>query len=715
MSHATPSDSRGSLVSALTLKRPWLAALVVAVSFGVFWWWLHSTTEARLKDGIAEDLQTILKAEVAALDVWIDSQQRIARLMAADPEVKATVSELVRLAENEGPNSSALKNSQAMVNLRRHLNPVTDAYGFACFVISDRQHRIIGCKRDYPLGQGMPKTASGFLDRVLTGEAAISKPIYLPEGLQQADFTHHPVMSVSAPVSDEDGRGLAVLTFSIRPELDFTRILSLAQAGNTGETYAFDERGLLISRSRFEDQLARIKLIPPEANGLSILSVDLRDPGGNLLEGFSTQQDRKKLPLMRPVKAGIAGESGIDVEGFRDYRGVPVVGAWTWLPQHGFGVVTQMDTTEAYQALHPLRRTILLLVGLLALSLVGVLTSSYWIAQLRRRMRHAVLEARKLGQYTLQKKIGAGGMGEVYRAEHALLRRPTAIKLLSPDRNSERNIARFEREVQLTCQLTHPNTIVIYDFGRTPEGVFYYAMEYLDGIPLDRLIRKHGPQSPARVIHILRQMCASLREAHEYQLIHRDVKPANVILCQRGGEADVVKVLDFGLIKDLNSGDSQLTEDGAIAGTPHYLAPEAILRPQEVDGRTDLYAVGAVGYFLLTGEPVFDGDRWMTICSRHVNDVPQPPSDRLGQSLPEDLESVILKCLAKQPEDRYQSADEMLQALEACVHAPDWNGRTAQTWWEAEVNLHVRLPAEDSFDPDAETAVHSVVLDVGGR
>jgi serine/threonine-protein kinase len=303
-------------------------------------------------------------------------------------------------------------------------------------------------------------------------------------------------------------------------------------------------------------------------------------------------------------------------------------------------------------------------------------------------LRTQVVEARQLGQYLLREKIGEGGMGEVHRAQHALLRRPTAIKLLPPEKAGAKTISRFEREVQLTAKLTHPNTVAIYDFGRTPEGIFYYAMELLEGIDLERLIGDYGPQPPARVIHILTQVCNSLSEAHAIGLVHRDVKPANVILCERGLVSDVAKVVDFGLVKDVG-GLSGQQDDGQsnvdiIVGTPLYMAPEAIRSPDEVDGRSDLYAVGAVAYFLLSGSPVFTGKTVMEVCAQHLHSAPVPPSQVLGRPLPQDLERVVLKCLEKSAEERPSSADALRRSLEAC-DVPAWTSEQAQRWWREHV------------------------------
>jgi serine/threonine-protein kinase len=291
--------------------------------------------------------------------------------------------------------------------------------------------------------------------------------------------------------------------------------------------------------------------------------------------------------------------------------------------------------------------------------------------------------ARQLGQYTLEQRIGSGSMGEIYRARHAMLRRPTAIKLMS-DGGSELALRRFEKEVQLTARLTHPNTICIYDYGRTPEGRFYYAMELLDGMTLEQLVLHAGPQPAGRVIHILLQICGALREAHGVGLIHRDIKPANVYLCSRGGSLDVVKVLDFGLVREFrNPANVTLSSVDAIAGTPLYLSPEAIVTPAEVDGRADIYALGAVGYFLLCGEPPFAGRTLAELCGHHLHSTPVAPSLRLGAPVPDDLERVVLGCLAKEAAARPQTAAALAEQLRRCSAAGSWSEEDAELWWQS--------------------------------
>jgi predicted Ser/Thr protein kinase len=295
-----------------------------------------------------------------------------------------------------------------------------------------------------------------------------------------------------------------------------------------------------------------------------------------------------------------------------------------------------------------------------------------------------IQKAQRLGQYTIERLVGEGGMGAVYVARHARLRRPTALKLLLPERTGPESIARFEREVQLTSQLTHPNTVAVYDYGKSADGVFYYVMEYIDGLSLAELVEKHGRQPPGRVIHILAQAADALVEAHSIGLIHRDVKPANILLCERAGSSDVVKLLDFGLVKDVRpDADLSLTQANAITGTPLYLAPETIVDPAAVDHRVDVYALGAVGYCLLTGAPPFQGQSTVEVCGHHLHTVPASPSARIGEPLSPALDALVLRCLAKRPEDRPQSARELRDALRECAAACRWSSDDARAFWQA--------------------------------
>ena len=352
---------------------------------------------------------------------------------------------------------------------------------------------------------------------------------------------------------------------------------------------------------------------------------------------------------------------------------------------------------------------VLVLGVLLSVLLAGIVTALNTIIRLRRRIGAAL----KLGQYTLEEKLGEGGMGVVYRATHAMLRRPTAIKLLLPDRAGKEALTRFEREVRRTAMLTHPNTVTVFDYGRTTDGLFYYAMELLEGASLDEVVKVDGPQPEERVIHLLEQAAASLAEAHDAGLIHRDVKPGNILVVDRGGISDLVKVVDFGLVKDVGTLDgggatseTALTMANAITGTPLYIAPETLTAPDTIDARADIYALGAVGYWLLTGTHVFGGTSIFEVCAHHLHSVPDPPSIRLGAPVSADLESVLLACLAKRPEERPASAHILRERLLACAAAARWTNARAAEWWV--VHRH-QLRSGGAGASAASTAVNARV------
>jgi serine/threonine-protein kinase len=325
------------------------------------------------------------------------------------------------------------------------------------------------------------------------------------------------------------------------------------------------------------------------------------------------------------------------------------------------------------------------------------------IYSLRREVRYA----QKLGQYVLGEKIGEGGMGVVYRATHAMLRRETALKLLPPDRVDSHALQRFEREVTQTARLKHPNTVAVYDYGRTPDGVFYYAMEYLQGITLSALVEQEGPLPPGRVVHLLAQVCASLEEAHAVGLVHRDIKPANIMVQGNPAAYDWVKVLDFGLVKSLSSSSAPwVSSDTVIVGTPAYLSPEAITDPEGVDARSDLYAVAAVGYFLLAGRGVFEQRSVVGLCAAQLYE-PPPPLERAVVAEAPELVALLMRGLEKSPAHRPQSAGEFRLALLAC-DAPTWAERDAREWWhhrERPASSRAPKPApKQTFAPQKPSA-----------
>ncbi len=351
------------------------------------------------------------------------------------------------------------------------------------------------------------------------------------------------------------------------------------------------------------------------------------------------------------------------------------------------GAVPVLVTAMA-AALNPALRPVLpamLPVTALPLFMAGVLAvfSASRANAIQRQAFDAIREAKQLGAYVLKKKLGEGGMGEVWLAEHRLLKRPCAMKFIRADLASEpATAARFEREVRAVTTLTHFNTIRIYDYGRGDDGSFYYVMEFLDGPTLDRLVRDREPLGPGRAVYLLRQLCGALAEAHAAGMVHRDLKPHNIMLCARGGVRDVVKLLDFGLVQDnsTETSDARITRAGTVLGTPSYMCPEQA-GGEAVDPRGDLYSLGAVAFFMLTGRPPFEGASVGKLLTAHLTQ-PAPDLRTVRADVPADLAAVVAKCLAKDPNDRHHSASALETALAACACAADWSASAAATWWE---------------------------------
>lgn len=718
----------------------WIPPLVIAGLVAVFGWWGIGQLRTTIEGELRAQLTATLNANVTALGIWSTNQTRLALALAEDSNVRKAASAILE----PPPVRRDFRPAQDFEMFARDLRPRLDKLGYGVGQLVDTNFTIVANTRLVVIGNNMVSDAhtNKFAELFATGQPVIITP-FRPELLAQRRlyntamelgrtnvFTRQfrrsqaaaarrrgdvTLMQVAAPVRDYADRLIGALALIINPDKEFSRILSVARSGKTGETYAFDQTGLMISHSRFDEQLRQLGLLD-ETNTTSALNLRLHDPGGDMTQGFKPSLEPYPRPLIRLVASAVDGRDEVDVVPARDYRGVPVVGASCWLPQFGFGVATQIDADEAYRPLHVLQLVFLILVLFLLLCATGLFVFSCANLAWRQRLSAAELKLKQLGQYALEEKIGEGGMGVVYRARHALLRRDTAIKLLLPGRADATAVARFEREVCLTCQLTHPNTIQVYDYGHTPEGIFYYAMEYLHGVNLHDLVARYGPQPEGRVVYILTQVCDSLAEAHALGLIHRDIKPGNVFLCRRGGAADCVKVLDFGLVREYQSGNGEIAGakgEKVAEGTPWFMPPEAIHGPASTDPRSDLYSVGALGYFLLTGYFIFDAQTVSEIHQKQLAAAPIPPTHRTTNHISPEMEQLLLRCLAKDMGQRPQSANELRSLLLATPAANDWTPDVRETWW----NGYEQQPAvgEDRTVGETSASMPTVRVDFSSR
>ena len=649
--------TRSSILAGARSPRAWalgLLILLVIVGTAV---WAHASLKNQVERKLAAELSAVLDTATHGTLGFLEDAERLAAIIAEAPEVRSAAAQVPAAGSPSAGQTTPMA---------RALGPYLEAGRLAGFVVTDARGTVL------EVGGGLARLGERLPQRTLPTHAAARQ--HGPRaGLPFRDVQGRVRLAVAVPVPGAD----VLLGIGLEQRL-FSAPLLAARVGRTGETYAFDRHGLMISTSRFPHHLRAAGLLGPDEDD-SALRVALRNPGDDMTTGFRPQARRRDQPLTVMAASATAGRAGVAVEPYRDYRGVPVVGAWQWLDDRGLGIASEVDAAEAFEPLRALERVFGALVALLVLAGAGTVLGAAIAERARQHAERAEHEARRVGEYVIERRLGAGAMGEVFLARHALLRRPTAVKLLRPGLASAEALERFEREVQVTAALTHPNTIAIYDYGRSVDGVFYYAMEFLDGIDLESLVTHFGALPEGRVIHLLRQVCGSLGEGHEAGIVHRDVKPANLYLCRRGGVPDVVKVLDFGLVKATES--LRITRASVMVGTPENMAPELFESPDNATPSSDIYALGCVGYALLTGARPFAGSSLAEVCNAHLSRAAVPPSRRLGRVVDTVLERTILACLAKRPGERPGSTCEIVAMLDRSHAAATWTTDDAEAFW----------------------------------
>jgi eukaryotic-like serine/threonine-protein kinase len=652
-----------------------LAAITFFLLLGI---WLHFHVREGLQDTLRANFTAVLDAEVFALQLWESNEKEMVRSWLNHPQFTRNITRFMGGlgSGNAAPGQDAGR-SESYTALKEGLEQESQTASYQGYAIVDRSGLILLSDESSIEGGYLSPKGVSLATRAVQEGLLLTPPVRVDEiyGENKPSW-QSPMMLLVAPAADDRNRIVGVLFFSFFPGEDFSRIFSMSPMGAAGDSYAFNSEGLMISESRLSAGEMSPFLID-KTRSSTILNVRLVEAGRSPDTTAGTKGSASRSAFTRMAGSALLGESGMDLDGYRNHRGVEVVGAWRWLDEQGYGIAIEVEKSQAYSILSPIRAAVIVLFSLLAVSTAFLLLFLSRIGRLRRR----ISEIERVGSYKLEEKIGEGGTGTVYTATHALLKRQAAIKFLKPEGVPHGSTVRFEREVRLTSRLTHPNTIVIYDYGRTQEGIFYYVMEYLNGFTLARLLERSGAVAPARSINILAQISGSLIEAHSIGLIHRDIKPLNVMLCAIGGLYDHVKVLDFGMVKDLSGKDPSLTATQALYGTPCYIAPERIENPMNCDARTDIYSLGAIAFNLVTGRDVFEGTSAADMLVKAIHEAPSRPSSVAPCAIPGELEELILRCLAKDPGQRPQSVAEIRETLEHLQAEHSWTQKQAREWW----------------------------------
>lgn len=663
------------------------ATLIALAALGS---WIYAGVRGALVDLASTNLRSLVAADVVAVETWITEKRLNVQRWAADPRVVAASDVLIdAAARGEGALRAACEGAPG-ARLIAAVDSLRREDSAAAIHLIGRDGRVLAARNPAKCGLALDAAPRSAYAPVLDGQTRFAATQSDRERVGFPMPAGGARVWIAAPVRDEAGAVIAALDIGKPAEERFSRLFAAAHIGETGETYAFDERGLLLSESRFRGTLQESGALRYGETG--ILRLLLTDP----------EHGTRATQLIGDALAARAQspprESGERLQPYTTYHGERVVGAWRWLPAYGFGVAVEVSEAEVFSPLVRVEQAFAALGLLLGVAGFGLVVALLRMEKLRVQ-RDAALserEAQRVGNYELLEQIGQGGMARVYRARHRLLKRPTAVKIIELALANDEALARFAREVKLASQLVHPNTVEVFDYGRTPEGQPFYAMEFLDGLTLQQVVERDGPQPAGRVAHVLRGIAGSLAEAHARGLVHRDVKPPNVMLCRRGGADDVVKVLDFGLVKDTR-GDATRDLTGAlrVLGTPSYMAPERIERPEGADFRSDLYGLGAVGYYLLAGRSPFEGATDLALAYQVVN-VPPPP---LPAQVAPALAALVMQCLAKSPVARPQTAAEIIEQLDAQLHETPWTAADACAWWTRQAAAQTPDAATAATDP----------------
>ena len=651
-----------------------LAAIASTIVLGTIGWWTHKEVERSMRAARGAALKSVLDAQ-AKLEVWIADQKLGIERLARDRQVRNGVRALVAIARQPGTTPQQYCASPARRPLVEQVDEGLAGTGAVAFNLVDSSGRIIASSfREYCGLRYRSADLEEDLAPIFQGKTLLLAPhddAVRLEPAPQVPSLERPIVKVRTPVRDDTGTIIAALGVSHYAHEQFSAILAAARAGETDEVYAFDRDGVMLSQSRFETELVDRAMLPADMSSV-----------GNLLLRPPLQPEDSRTSLVEKAIAG-RGESG-DVSGmlldpYTGYLGTPVVGGWRQLAAGDMFLAIEMSAEEAYAPLEVLDTVFGVVFGALVVAVVVALASWFAAALIR-----AEVEKNRMGAYWLGERIGEGGVGNVYRARHDLLKRPSAVKLLKPSRATDELTARFQREAQLASQLRHPNMVEIFDYGRGVDGTLYYAMEYLEGDTVGELVVRNGPMPLARAVHILRQVCAGLAEAHGKGLVHRDITVNNIMTCHYGGEFDFVKILDFGLVKSVVGEQSQtITRSMRILGTPQYMSPERLRNPSDVDTRADVYAVGAVAFFLLSGRRMFEVEDTLALTSCVLNEVPPRLSSVAEQEIPPELDALVAACLEKQRDARPPSIIDVKEVLDAIAQRARWSPSEAEAAWRA--------------------------------
>lgn len=647
----------------------WLATILPTILIG---WWTYAKVSESIRATTANELNSVADSVRISVIRYLNDQARLTETWSRSPELRASIIALVQSSAQDDSVES-LRNSPHAQAIRKQLIDFSGRADIK-YVVWDRTGKILASwlEDGADIGSNVAPDGAANLARAMLGETVLFGPAILTEDASGfRPETSGPVMAEIMPIRDDRGRVAATMLIrGFGMYQDFDEIFREASQAGGLDVYAINSAGVMVTDSPIA--LAALD------DSINTVACQLRvsDPESSAVSNQLAPPIRRTQPLTYSAAGASSGTAGTKLAPYHNYAGVPVVGAWRWVDDWDLGIVVERSAQSARSTAGTVR------LGFISLGLLLTITALVAASRIAKRTALAQAAVHPLSRYELVAELGSGGMGVVYRAKHGQLGRDTALKVLRGDRDNLEDRLRFDREAKLAASLSNPHTVTIYDYGRGDEGEAYCVMEFLKGITLYDVVARSGFQDYGRALFILRQICDSLGEAHKLGLVHRDIKPQNIMLSLDASVGDWAVVFDFGLAKPLQpDADSYQTAETIWAGTPMYMAPERYREPNIIDPRSDIYSVGCIAYFLLSGRPPFIECDPESLFALVLTEQPISIDVHRDDEVPDEIAQLVKRCMAKNVDDRFSTVDQLAVELDQLISAYPWTVEQARSWW----------------------------------
>jgi tRNA A-37 threonylcarbamoyl transferase component Bud32 len=652
----------------------WLAALLPTALIG---WFTYHRVNQTMEQSVRDELRGIADSVSHASRRFLVDKSRLVGSWSRQPGIQSAIVELAQISADD-PTELATRGAPQSERIQSQLRQLSNIDEIR-FVVWSEGYRTLATsdERLAKLGSSVAPQHAEMLARVMSGQTVVFGPERIdPVSTTKPSVPKPPVMAVVVPIDDGQGRIIAALLIGGIGMFDeFSRMyFDVANAGNL-DAYAVNASGVMVTESPRAAMLASMMKLDATVEEIAA-NLRVADPGMELTPENIGRARRAARPLTESAASATAGQSDVRFDPYRNYAGQKVVGAWRWNSDSNLGIIVERQADVAFATVRIVRSGFLLLGTLL---FITATMAAAFLARASTAERAAV---HPLSRYDVIRELGSGGMGVVYLARHRQLGRDTALKVMIGGRRHKQDQLRFDREARLAASLSSPHSVMIYDYGRSEDGESYCVMEFLRGLTLQEVVQRSGPQPVGRVLFIVSQVCEALAEAHDMNLLHRDIKPQNIMLSLDQSVGDWAVLFDYGLAKPLEPAvDVYQTSEAHWSGTPMYMAPERFRQPNTMDRRSDIYSLGCVAYYLLSGHPPFVEQEAESLFALILSQQPTSLEQLRDQPLPQQVSELVMRCMAKSPDDRFASVADLSAAVNSMRSQHPWTLDEAKMWW----------------------------------